>query len=318
MKTIVTGGAGFIGSHLVDRLLTVGNEVIVVDNFDPFYDRATKEANLAGAIENPRCRLVELDIRDASSAHALVSANRPDVIVHLAARAGVRPSIADPRAYADVNVVGTVVWLEAASRLDPPPRFVYASSSSVYGNRMDGPFRESDSVDLPVSPYAATKKACELLAHTFHHLCGLPVTGLRFFTAFGPRNRPDLAIAKFTRLIDRNQAVPMFGDGTTMRDYTYVEDIVDGIIRAIERCAGHHLYNLGHSEPIALREMIETIALALGKPAVIEILPEQPGDVRQTFADIDRARRELGYEPGTPFDEGIRQYIAWYLSRGRV
>jgi UDP-glucuronate 4-epimerase len=214
--------------------------------------------------------------------------------------------------------VGTVVWLEAASRLEPRPRFIYASSSSVYGDRAEGPFRESDSVDLPVSPYAATKKACELLAHTFHHLRGLPVTGLRFFTAFGPRNRPDLAVAKVTRLIDQNQPVPMFGDGTTRRDYTYVDDIVDGITRAIERCTGHHLYNLGHSEPIALREMIDSIALALGKPAVIAALPEQPGDVRQTYAAIDRARCELGYDPKTPFDEGIRRYIAWCQSRGRA
>ena len=212
--------------------------------------------------------------------------------------------------------LGTVVWLEAASRLEPRPRFIYATSSSVYGDRAEGPFRETDSVDLPVSPYAATKKACELLAHTFHHLHGLPVTGLRFFTAFGPRNRPDLAIAKFTRLIDQDQPVPMFGDGTTRRDYTYVDDIVDGIVRAIERCTGHHLYNLGHSEPIALREMIETIARALGKPAKIQTLPEQPGDVRQTYAAIDRARRELGYEPTTPFDEGIRRYVAWYRSHG--
>jgi UDP-glucuronate 4-epimerase len=316
MKTIVTGGAGFIGSHLVDRLLADGNEVIVVDNFDPFYDRATKESNLALALANPRCRLVELDIRDAQGVEALVHSSRPDVIAHLAARAGVRPSIADPRGYADVNIMGTVVWLEAASRLMPRPRFIYATSSSVYGNRAEGPFRETDSVDLPVSPYAASKKACELLAHTFHHLHGLPVTGLRFFTAFGPRNRPDLAIASFTRLIDQNRTVPMFGDGTTRRDYTYVNDLVDGIIRAIDRCTSHHLYNLGHSEPIALRDMIETIARALGKPAKIELLPEQPGDVRQTFAAIDRARLELGYQPITTFEEGIRRYVEWYRSRG--
>ena len=315
MKIIVTGGAGFIGSHLVDRLLAEGNEVIVVDNFDPFYERATKESNLADALGSPRCRLAELDIRDATRVDTLVAETRPDVIVHLAARAGVRPSIDDPRLYTDVNVVGTVVWLEAASRLEPRPRFVYASSSSVYGDRAEGPFRETDTVDLPVRPYAATKKACELLAHTFHHIHGLPVSGLRFFTAFGPRNRPDLAIAKFTRLIDQNQPVPMFGDGTTRRDYTYVDDIVDGICRAIERCTGHHLYNLGHSEPIELKQMIDTIALALGKPAVIQALPEQPGDVKQTFAAIDRARSELGYAPSTPFGEGIRRYVQWYRSR---
>jgi UDP-glucuronate 4-epimerase len=312
MKTIVTGGAGFIGSHLVDRLLAEGHEVVVVDNFDPFYDRTTKARNLAGALENARCRLVELDIRDAQKTQALVSETRPDAIVHLAAKAGVRPSIADPWLYADVNVLGTVVWLQAACQLEPRPRFVFASSSSVYGDRASVPFRETDSVDLPVSPYSATKKASELLAHTFHHLHGLPVTGLRFFTAFGPRNRPDLAIAKFTRLIDQGQPVPMFGDGTTRRDYTYVLDIVDGIMRAIDRCSGHHLYNLGHSEPIALVDVIAALALALGKPAIIKALPEQPGDVRQTYAAIDLAKSELGYSPAMPFDEGIRQYIAWY------
>jgi UDP-glucuronate 4-epimerase len=315
MKTIVTGGAGFIGSHVVDRLLERGGEVIVVDNFDPFYDRAAKEANLAEALRNPCCQLVELDIRDAARVEALVEASRPDAIVHLAARAGVRPSIAQPRLYADVNVMGTVVWLEAACRIEPKPRFIYASSSSVYGDRSDGPFRETDPVDSPVSPYAATKKACELVAHTFHHLHALPVTGLRLFTAFGPRNRPDLAIASFTRLIDRGLPVPMFGDGTTRRDYTYVGDIVDGVVRAIEHCRHHHLYNLGHSEPISLREMIDAIARALGKPAVIEPLPAQPGDVRQTYASIDLARHELGYEPKTTFDQGINEYVAWYRSR---
>ena len=235
MRTIVTGGAGFIGSHLVDRLLADGAEVVVVDSFDPFYPRGDKEANLAAALAQPRCRLVEVDIRDAEGVAALVANVRPDAIVHLAARAGVRPSIADPRLYADVNVLGTINWLEAASRLDPLPRFVYASSSSVYGDRDDPPFRETDPVNRPVSPYAATKRSCELMAQTFHHLRGLPVTGLRFFTAYGPRNRPDLAIAKFVGLIDRGEPVPMFGDGSTRRDYTYIDDIVDGISRAIER-----------------------------------------------------------------------------------
>jgi len=224
----------------------------------------------------------------------------------------VRPSIENPGLYADVNVLGTVHWLEAAARLEPRPRFVYASSSSVYGDRTDAPFRETDPVELPVSPYAATKKACELLAFTFHHLHGVPVTGLRFFTAFGPRNRPDLAIAKFTRLIDRGDRAPMFGDGTTRRDYTFVADIVDGIVRAIDRCAGHHLYNLGNSDPIELIVLIDAIASALGKAAVIERLPEQPGDVRQNYADITRASSDLGYRPRTPFGEGLAQYIAWY------
>ena len=316
MRIIVTGGAGFIGSNLVDRLLGDGAEITVVDNFDAFYPRSVKESNLALARPNRRFHLVELDIRDAEGAKRLVGQFRPDAIVHLAARAGVRPSIEAPSLYADVNVVGTVHWLEAASRLEPRPRFVYASSSSVYGDRSSAPFRETDPVDLPVSPYAATKKACELLAFTFHHLHGLPVTGLRFFTAYGPRNRPDLAIAKFTRLIDRGEPVPMFGDGTTRRDYTYVADIVDGIVRAIERCTQHHLYNLGNSHPIALYDLIASIGAALGKKPLIQHLPEQPGDVRQTFADIERASRELGYSPRTPFPEGLAQYVAWYRAAG--
>jgi len=315
MKTIVTGGAGFIGSHLVDRLLAEGGELIVVDNFDPFYDRESKALNLAAAMRNPRCRLVELDIRDAEGMDSLVQESRPQAIVHLAARVGVRPSIALSRLYTDVNVLGTVSLLEAACRIEPRPRFVYASSSSVYGDRATGPFRETDPVDLPVSPYAASKKACELLAYTFHHLHGLPITGLRFFTAYGPRNRPDLAIAAFTRLIDQGQPVPMFGDGTSLRDYTYVDDIVDGVVRALERCTRHHLYNLGNSQPVALREMIDVIAQALGRPAVIQSLPEQLGDVRQTFAAIDHARDELGYQPKTPFHAGVRRYVAWYRSQ---
>ena len=314
MKTIVTGGAGFIGSHLVDRLLAEGAEVTVVDNFDPFYNRAEKESNLAEARRNPRFRLIELDIRDASRAQGVVEKCQPDAIVHLAARAGVRPSIANPRLYTDVNVLGTLAYLEAAVRLAPRPRFIFASSSSVYGDRTSGPFRESDPAELPVSPYAASKRACELLAHTFHHLYQLPMTGLRFFTAYGPRNRPDLAIAKFTRLIDLGLPVPMFGDGTSRRDYTYVADIVDGIVRAIDRCESHHLYNLGNSQPIALKKLIEEIARLLGKPAHIETLPDQPGDVRQTFASIDRAATDLGYAPMTPFADGLRHYIDWYQS----
>jgi UDP-glucuronate 4-epimerase len=311
MKILVTGGAGFIGSHLVDRTLADGAEVVAVDNFDPFYAEARKRANLARAARHPRFRLVQGDIRDAEAVGRLVDDLRPEVVVHLAARAGVRPSIEDPIGYTEVNVLGTLHLLRAACRLAPLPRFVYASSSSVYGDRPDAPFRETDRVDNPISPYAATKKAAELLAYTFHHLHGLPVTGLRFFTAFGPRNRPDLAIAKFAERIERGEPIPMYGDGTTRRDYTYVGDIVDGIVRAVERCRGCHLYNLGHSEPIELRAMIQALSEALGKPAHIQRLPEQPGDVRQTYADISRARAELGYEPRTPFRDGLARFVAW-------
>ena len=311
MRALVTGGAGFIGSHLVDRLLSEGDEVTVLDNFDSFYEEARKRSNLTSAANAAGFRLVEGDIRDASAIDSLVRDFAPDAIVHLAARAGVRPSIDRPALYADVNVTGTVHLLQAACRISPLPRFVYASSSSVYGDRDTAPFRETDSVDLPVSPYAATKKACELLAHAFHHLHGLPVTGLRFFTAYGPRNRPDLAIAKFADLIDTGRPVPMFGDGSTRRDYTFVRDIVDGVKRAIDRCTGHHLYNLGNSDPIELKDMIAAIGQALDKTPIIDRQPEQPGDVRQTFADIARARAELGYEPSTPFREGLREFVRW-------
>lgn len=314
MNALVTGGAGFIGSHLVDRLVADGYSVCALDNFDPFYPEARKRENLRRALAHGNFRLVEGDIRDASLVRQVCESAKPDVIIHLAAKAGVRPSLENPALYTEVNVSGTVNMLEAARRLEPKPRFVYASSSSVYGDRDQAPFRESDPVDHPVSPYAATKKACELIAFTYHHLFGLPVTGLRFFTAFGPRNRPDLAISKFASLIEQGKPIPMFGDGGTKRDYTYVGDIVDGVVRAVERCEGHHLYNLGHSEPIELRAMISALGNALGKTPIIERHPEQPGDVRLTYADITRARAELGYEPKTSFDEGLARFVAWRRS----
>jgi UDP-glucuronate 4-epimerase len=312
MRILVSGGAGFIGSTLVDRLLADGAEVIALDNFDSFYAESRKRANLVSALKNRRFRLVEGDVRDRGLVRTLVDDFAPDAIAHLAAKAGVRPSIDEPFECADVNVNGTVNLLEAACRLTSLPRFVYASSSSVYGDRHDAPFRETDRVDRPISPYAASKKATELFAQTFHHLHGLPITGLRFFTAYGPRNRPDLAVAKFTRLIDRGEPVPMFGDGSTRRDYTYVDDIADGVTRAIDRCRSNHLYNLGNSSPISLLTMISEIGNALGKPPLIDRRPEQPGDVRQTFADIHLAESELGYAPRTPFREGIANYVEWY------
>ena len=315
MRMIVTGGAGFIGSNLVDRLLREGHEVVAVDSLDTFYDPAVKRANLASTMSSPNFRLVESDIRDRPAMLDLFKMFSPEAVIHLAARAGVRPSIEQPALYTEVNVLGTVNLLDAACTLTRKPKFIFASSSSVYGDRPDAPFRETDSVDNPVSPYAATKKATELLAYAYHHLHGLAVTGLRFFTVYGPRNRPDLAIAKFASLIERGEPVPMFGDGSTRRDYTYVDDTVDGIIRAVERCSGYRIYNLGNSSPISLLEMIETIGDALGKSVAIQRLPEQPGDVRQTYADIQRAQDELDYRPATPFRDGIAKFIA---SRARV
>ncbi len=312
MPMIVTGGAGFIGSTLVDRLLEDGREVIAVDNFDPYYATERKRANLAGAFRSVRFRLVELDIRDGEAIRRLILDIKPDAIIHLAAKAGVRPSIIDPSSYVDVNVGGTTHLLDAACRLADRPKFVYASSSSVYGDRPNAPFRETDPVDHPVSPYAATKKACELMASTFHHLHSLPVTGLRLFTAYGPRNRPDLAIAKFAGLIERGDPIPMFGDGGTLRDYTFVGDIVEGIVSAVDRCAGAKLYNLGHSSPVALRDMIAALGHALGRPVRIEDHPEQPGDVKKTHADITLARQELGYEPATTLAEGLARFVEWF------
>ncbi len=311
MRIIVTGAAGFIGSTLVDRLVADSHEVFGLDNLDDFYSADRKRANLSQALTDSRFRFLEGDIRDREAVFRLIDETEPEAIVHLAARAGVRPSLEQPGLYADVNLVGTTNLLDGACRRDPRPRFVYASSSSVYGDREGGAFRETDDVNTPFSPYAATKRACELMAHTFHSVYGLPVTGLRFFTAYGPRNRPDLAIAKFAGLIERGEPLPMFGDGSTRRDYTFIDDIVDGIVRALERCRSEHLYNLGNSSPVTLAEMIATLGRALGKEPHIKPMPEQPGDVRQTFADISRATAELGYQPRTPFEEGIRRYVEW-------
>lgn len=309
---LVTGAAGFIGSHLCDRLLADGHAVAGLDNFDPFYPAALKRRNLVGALAHKGFQLHEADIRDSAAMTRIFERMRPSVVVHLAARAGVRPSIEDPRLYADVNVGGTVNMLECA-RLAGVQKFIFAGSSSVYGNNAKVPFSEEDAVDHPISPYAATKKAGELLAYAYHHLYKLPISCLRFFTVYGPRCRPDLAIAKFTRLIDAGEPVPMFGDGGMKRDFTHISDILQGILASIERCKAFHIYNLGESRPIVLREMIQMIAAALGKPARIQSLPRQPGDVEATFADVARAKKELGYDPEVPFEEGIRDYVQWYL-----
>jgi UDP-glucuronate 4-epimerase len=308
---LVTGGAGFIGSHLVERLLERGERVSILDDFNEFYDPQVKRRNIEASLSHTACRLYENDIRDASALQAIWHREPIDVVVHLAARAGVRPSISDPVLYSEVNVDGTVKMLEAARRYGCG-KFIFASSSSVYGNNEKTPFHEDDRVDHPISPYAATKKAGEMICHTYHHLHDLPITCLRFFTVYGPRCRPDLAVSKFTKLIDDGQPLPMFGDGSMRRDYTYIDDIVDGVVRAMDRCEGFKVYNLGESEPIVLRDMIATIGRAVGKEPIIERQPEQPGDVQITYADISRARAELEYAPSTPFAEGIDRYVAWY------
>ncbi|MBN2211011.1 MAG: GDP-mannose 4,6-dehydratase [Sedimentisphaerales bacterium] len=311
MNILITGAAGFIGSHLTERLLEMGHTVIGLDNFDPFYNRTIKERNLQVAQTSSQFTMVEADIRDADAVGTILQNQPIDMIVHLAAKAGVRPSIADPVSYQDVNIRGTQVMLEAA-RKHNIRKFIFASSSSVYGNNKKVPFAESDNVDFPISPYAATKKAGELLCYTYHHLYDIDMTCLRFFTVYGPRQRPDLAIHKFVRLIENNQPIPVFGDRSMRRDFTYIDDIIQGVLAAIERCRGYHIYNLGESRPVRLDELITAIEKALGKKARLERLPEQPGDVRQTYADVAKAQKDLGYNPQTPIETGLAAFVTWY------
>ena len=312
-RILVTGGAGFIGSHLVDRLLQRGDEVVCFDNFNDFYDPAIKRGNVEEHLRQDRCTLVEGDLRSPDDL-ARCFAQPVDQIVHLAAMAGVRPSLDNPGLYVDVNLRGTVNLYDCALE-HGTKRVVFASSSSVYGANRKVPFSEDDSVDHPVSPYAATKKAGELLSHTYHHIHGMDITCLRFFTVYGPRQRPEMAIHKFTRLIDEGKPLPMFGDGTTRRDYTYVDDIIDGVMRAMGQNDGYRIYNLGESDTIELRELIAVIEDCLDRKAIIDQKPEQPGDVPATFADISRAREELGYAPATGVREGVERFVAWYLEK---
>ncbi len=312
MKVVVTGAAGFIGSHLTERLLRDGHSVIGIDNFDDFYDPQIKRRNIAWSRENARFVLVEADIRDQRTMEAAIG-DDVDAIVHLAARAGVRPSIEQPALYTDVNINGTVVLLEIA-RVRQIERFIFASSSSVYGNNKKVPFSEDDNVDFPISPYAATKKAGELICHTYHHLYGIDMTCLRFFTVYGPRQRPDLAIHKFARLIEEGQPIPVYGDGSMRRDFTYIEDIINGVVASLERCRGYHIYNLGESRPICVTDLIVEIERALGKTAVKNYLPTQPGDVNQTYADVARAQRDLDYDPSTHIATGLARFVQWLRS----
>lgn len=314
---LITGAAGFIGSHLSAALVAQGRDVVGLDNFDAFYARPRKQRNVdavreaTGGAGAGSFTLVEGDIRRAGDMMLLFESVEPTSVIHLAARAGVRPSIAQPGLYTEVNVTGTTNLLEAARQTGSVDRFVMASSSSVYGNRSQVPFSEDDPVGEPISPYAATKRACELLAHTYHHLYNLPVACLRFFTAFGPRQRPDLAIARFIDLMDQGEAVPMFGDGSTSRDYTFIDDIVAGVVAAHERVVkhGYRIWNLGGRHPVTLREMIETIAHATGRKPKIEQLPMQPGDVERTCADTQRSARELDFSPRVTFAEGIARQV---------
>jgi len=310
MIALITGAAGFIGSHLAQRMLTDGWKVVGLDNFDLFYERFIKEFNVAELKKSKHFELIEGDIRDVQVVQKVLRQDRFDAIIHLAAKTGVRPSIEDPAGYQDVNINGTMVMLEAARQFGIN-KFIFASSSSVYGNNQKVPFCETDNVDYPISPYATTKKAGELICHTYSHLYDINMTCLRFFTVYGPRQRPDLVIHKFARLIEAGQPIPVFGDGSMRRDFTYIDDIIQGIVGAMNCCQGYEIYNLGESEPIRLDVLISEIEKALGKKAIINRLSEQPGDVRQTYADISKAREKLGYSPQTDISEGLQRFVKW-------
>jgi len=306
---LVTGGAGFVGSHLIDSLLTDGWRVTALDNFDPFYARAIKESNIRSHRQHANYRLLEVNLCDQAALDSLT--DRYDAIVHLAARAGIRPSIMDPTSCQAINVTGTQQMLELARRLNVP-QFVFASSSSVYGINPHVPWCEDDYVVRPISPYASSKVSGELLGHVYSHLYGMRFIALRFFTVYGPRQRPDLAIHSFARKILAGEPVTVFGDGTTSRDYTYVDDIISGVRAAMEYTSTpYEIINLGNNQTVSLLEMIDTLQQALGVRAITNHLPEQPGDVRQTWANINKAEALLGYRPRTRFDRGISLFIEW-------
>jgi len=310
-SVFITGVAGFIGSHVALALLRRGESVFGLDNFDPFYDRAIKDRNLSALEEFPGFRFLEGDIRDADRLSRWGAGESPSALIHMAAKAGVRPSVADPAGYADVNVMGTVRVLSWA-RDRSVPRVLFASSSSVYGGNTKIPFSEDDFVDHPVSPYAATKKAGELLCHTWAHLYGMDIVSLRFFTVYGPGQRPEMAIHKFTRRLLEGREIEIFGDGTTRRDYTYIDDIVSGVLGALSAPPGYRVYNLGESATISLEDLVALLERATGVRAKRKVLPPQPGDVPVTFADISRARAEIGYDPKTPVEEGVKRFVQWY------
>ena len=304
---LVTGAAGFIGSSVSQALLAAGRRVVGIDNFDPFYDEAIKRANIQACSEAGDFQLLEADICDREVIDRALDAAHPALVIHLAARAGVRPSIEDPVGYARANVLGTAVILDACLHAGVE-RVVCASSSSVYGNNEKVPFAEADDVSRPISPYASTKASCELLGHTHYALHGQPVAMLRFFTVFGPRQRPDLAISKFMRRIAAGEPIPVFGDGSTSRDYTFIDDIVAGVLSAADAIGrhGYRVWNLGSDTPVRLDQMIDAIAATVGRTPVIDRQPPQAGDVDRTWADLSRSRAELGYSPSTSFADGLR------------
>lgn len=311
MHVLITGGAGFIGSHLTEKLLEMGHKVSVIDSFSPFYDISIKRKNLEKAFSYDDFSLYEIDVRDSENITEIFVLNQFDVVVHLASKAGVRPSLMLPRAYFEVNVNGTLNILEECVR-HKIDKVVYASSSSVYGNSSDVPFKETQNVDFPISPYAASKKAGELICHNYHYLYGINIFALRFFTVYGPRNRPDMGMYKFCKAIDEGKTIQLYGNGEPRRDFTYVDDIVDGIIRSIENVKGFEIFNLGESKTISVNDLISVFEDVTGKKAITKNMPMQPGDVMQTYADISKAKNMLGYNPQTDIPSGVKKLYEWY------
>jgi UDP-glucuronate 4-epimerase len=313
MNLLVTGGAGFIGSHLVERLLSGGHPVTVVDDFNEFYEPAAKRKNCAGFRD--KVRLVEADIRGQKEMRRVFAEEKFDAVIHLAARAGVRPSLVEPRLYTEVNVLGTQNLLELAREFGVR-KFIFGSSSSVYGVNEKVPFSESDPIFKPISPYAATKLAGEAFCHVYHHLYGIDMVCLRFFTVYGPRQRPDLSIYKFTRAIARAEPVEIYGDGTARRDFTWIDDILQGVLACLDRPLGYEIINLGESRTVPLMELVHLIEKAMGKTASIRWLPAQPGDVPITYADITKAKKLLGYNPQVQLEDGIPRFVDWFRRQG--
>ena len=327
MATLIIGGAGFIGSHVSEALLMLGHDVCLYDSFNDYYDVNFKRDNASQVISTAKAigktaAIVEGDIRDAAGLKRCFARQEYDVVIHLAACAGVRPSIENAPMYADVNVNGTIQVLECMKEFGAK-KLLFASSSSVYGNNEKTPFSESDNVDNPISPYAATKKAGELICSTYSHLYGIKTAALRFFTVYGPRQRPDLAIYKFTEKIIKGETLPFYGDGDTGRDYTYIDDIVDGVMRALDwvqmEDAKFDVFNLGNSYPVKLSDMLKALEMEIGKEASVKKIPIPPGDVNLTWADIAKAKKALGYNPSTLFDEGIKKFVEWFKeNRGGI
>ena len=314
MKILITGGAGFIGSHLSEKLIGLGHRVICIDNFNDYYDPAIKEHNLQDIIDDKNFTLYRADILDRTAMQEIFSAHNIDIVIHLAARAGVRPSLSNAVLYEKVNVEGTINLLEEC-RKKAINKFIFASSSSVYGGNKKIPFSETDKVDFPVSPYAATKKSGELICYTYHHLYDISVFSFRFFTVYGPRQRPEMAIHKFSRKIFNKVPIEVYGDGSSSRDYTYIDDIVNGIIDSLDQVNGYEVINLGNSYPVKLLDLVKLIEIKTGRKALIKHAETQPGDVFTTYADIEKAKKLIKYDPITPIEKGLEYFMDWYRKK---